>query len=356
MNDFELNTKLKIKSMWICIALYAAGSLLSFFSIALGDVFVFLVGFFVWLFYLFLSEAITVICIVSGVRQTVAAKRHAPISDKPCNVLIPIFSILNMALFVAAFFIFPPTNDSRNGVSSLVVTFIAIQIVYCVFDIIFMLRYRKYRRLCKVSAPAAAPTLTSTLAPTPASASAPTLTSTSAPTSVPTSIPTSVPAQSQFASTQVQSQPVPSQFAQVPAQSQSQSQFASTPVPPQPYIQAAPQQMSQYQQPISQPMSQQMPQQINYQQQAGASQQIPQYQQPNAIPQAQPVQPQIVPQPVQQPISQPISQPMQQQFPQAPVSPMGAPSSTAGNAPSSFTNGAAGSVDVDFNEDNYSQL
>lgn len=338
MNDFELNTKLKIKSMWICIALYAAGSLLSFFSIALGDVFVFLVGFFVWLFYLFLSEAITVICIVSGVRQTVAAKRHAPISDKPCNVLIPIFSILNMALFVAAFFIFPPTNDSRNGVSSLVVTFIAIQIVYCVFDIIFMLRYRKYRRLCKVSAPAAAPTLTSTLAPTPASASAP------------TSVPTSVPAQSQFASTAVQSQQVPSQFAQVPAQSQ--SQFASTAVPPQPYIQAAPQQMPQYQQPISQPMSQQMPQQINYQQQAGASQQIPQYQQANAIPQAQPVQPQIVPQPVQQP----ISQPMQQQFPQAPVSPMGAPSSTAGNAPSSFTNGAAGSVDVDFNEDNYSQL
>lgn len=314
MNDFELNTKLKIKSMWICIALYAAGSLLSFFSIALGDVFVFLVGFFVWLFYLFLSEAITVICIVSGVRQTVAAKRHAPISDKPCNALIPIFSILNMALFVAAFFIFPPTNDSRNGVSSLVVTFIAIQIVYCVFDIIFLLRYRKYRRLCKASASTAA------------SASVPTLTSTLA--SAPASTPTSVPAQ---------------------------SQFASTPVPPQPYIQAAPQQMPQYQQPISQPMSQQMPQQINYQQQAGASQQIPQYQQPNAIPQAQPVQPQIVPQPVQQPISQPISQPMQQQFPQAPVSPMGAPSSTAGNAPSSFTNGA-GSVDVDFNEDNYSQL
>lgn len=344
MNDFELNTKLKIKSMWICIALYAAGSLLSFFSIALGDVFVFLVGFFVWLFYLFLSEAITVICIVSGVRQTVAAKRHAPISDKPCNVLIPIFSILNMALFVAAFFIFPPTNDSRNGVSSLVVTFIAIQIVYCVFDIIFLLRYRKYRRLCKASASAAAaaaaPTLTSTLAPAPASAS------------TPTSVPASAPAQSQFASTAVQSQPVPSQFAQVPAQSQSQSQFASTPVPPQPYIQAVPQQMPQYQQPISQPMSQQMPQQINCQQQAGASQQIPQYQQPNAIPQAQPVQPQIVPQPVQQP----ISQPMQQQFPQAPVSPMGAPSSTAGNAPSSFTNGAAGSVDVDFNEDNYSQL
>ena len=334
MNDFELNTKLKIKSMWICIALCAAGSLLSFFSIALGDVFVFLVGFFVWLFYFFLSEAITVICIVSGVRQTVAAKRHAPISDKPCNALIPIFSILNMALFVAAFFIFPPTNDSRNGVSSLDVTFIAIQIVYCVFDIIFLLRYRKYRRLCKASA--SAPTLTSTLASAPASAS--------------------VPAQSQFASTPVQSQPVPNQFAQVPAQSQSQSQFASTPIPPQPYIQAAPQQIPQYQQPISQPMSQQMPQQINYQQQAGASQQIPQYQQPNAIPQAQPVQPQIVPQPVQQPISQPISQPMQQQFPQAPVSPMGAPSSTAGNAPSSFTNGAAGSVDVDFNEDNYSQL
>ena len=341
MNDFELNTKLKIKSMWICIALYAAGSLLSFFSIALGDVFVFLVGFFVWLFYLFLSEAITVICIVSGVRQTVAAKRHAPISDKPCNVLIPIFSILNMALFVAAFFIFPPTHDSRNGVSSLVITFIAIQIVYCVFDIIFLLRYRKYRRLCKASASAAAaaPTLTSTSVPT------------SIPTSVPTSVPASVPAQSQFASTPVQSQPVPSQFAQVPAQSQSQSQFASTPIPPQPYIQAAPQQIPQYQQAISQPMSQQMPQQINYQQQAGASQQIPQYQQPNAIPQAQPVQPQIVPQPVQQP----ISQPMQQQFPQAPVSPMGAPSSTAGNAPSSFTNGA-GSVDVDFNEDNYSQL
>lgn len=314
MNDFELNTKLKIKSMWICIALYAAGSLLSFFSIALGDVFVFLVGFFVWLFYLFLSEAITVICIVSGVRQTVAAKRHAPISDKPCNVLIPIFSILNMALFVAAFFIFPPTNDSRNGVSSLVVTFIAIQIVYCVFDIIFLLRYRKYRRLCKASSS------------TPASASVPTLTSSlaSAPASTPTSVPTSVPAQ---------------------------SQFASTPVPPQPYIQAVPQQIPQYQQPISQPMSQQMPQQINYQQQAGASQQIPQYQQPNAIPQAQQVPPQIVPQPVQQP----ISQPMQQQFPQAPVSPMGAPSSTAGNAPSSFTNGA-GSVDVDFNEDNYSQL
>ena len=190
MNDFELNTKLKIKSMWICIALYAAGSLLSFFSIALGDVFVFLVGFFVWLFYFFLSEAITVICIVSGVRQTVAAKRHAPISDKPCNALIPIFSILNMALFVAAFFIFPPTNDSRNGVSSLDVTFIAIQIVYCVFDIIFLLRYRKYRRLCKASA--SAPTLTSTLASAPASAS--------------------VPAQSQFASTPVQSQPVPSQF------------------------------------------------------------------------------------------------------------------------------------------------
>ena len=276
------------------------------FSIALGDVFVFLVGFFVWLFYLFLSEAITVICIVSGVRQTVAAKRHAPISDKPCNVLIPIFSILNMALFVAAFFIFPPTNDSRNGVSSLVVTFIAIQIVYCVFDLIFLLRYRKYRRLCKAAAA------------TPASASASAAASAAAPTSVPTSVPTSAPAQSQFASTAVQSQPVPSQFAQVPAQSQ--SQFASTPIPPQPYIQAAPQQ-------------------------------IPQYQQASAIPQAQQVQPQIVPQPVQQP----ISQPMQQQFPQAPVSPMGAPSSTAGNAPSSLTNGA-GSVDVDFNEDNYSQL
>ncbi len=274
MNDFELNTKLKIKSMWVCIALYAAGSLLSFFSIALGDVFVFLIGFFVWLFYMFLSEAIAVICIVSGVRQTVASKKHAPISDKPCNVLIPVFSILNMALFVAAFFIFPPTNNSRNGVSSLVITFIAMQIVYCVFDIIFLLRYRKYRRLCKASAPSMASTMAVT----------------SAPTMAPVQPPISTP--------------------------------ISTPVPPQPYIQAAPQKV---------------PQQ--------APQQIPQYQQQNPIPQA--VQSQVVPQPVQQPMSQPTAQPMQQQFPQAPVSPMGAPTDVVSGS---------GQYDIDFNEDNYSSF